>query len=131
MRENPNYDILNNDNVRSQIPTMSHLCNYIWQDPRTFLDLYLPLRLHPVTRQTINDIILTHKPVKKPEEAIEQQDEQIPKDENEIDLDRLYYYGLVMIKQSIVTIFKNSNLIKIESADLNSIINHIMLNVES
>ena len=71
MKENPNYDILNNDSVRAQIPTMSLLCDYIWQDPATFLDLYLPLRLHPVTRTAVNDIILKHKPVKPPEEPKE------------------------------------------------------------
>jgi len=134
MKENPNYDILNNDNVRAQIPTMSTLCDYIWQDPATFLDLYLPLRLHPVTRAAVNDIILKHKPASKP--PPEEQKEETPSestkadDDDGIDIDRLYYYGVIMIKYSVVTIFKNNAIITIESADLNSIIHHTIFNVE-
>ena len=64
LKQNSNYDILNDDHVREQIPALAKYCNFVWQDPAAIMGLYLPMRLHPMTRSAINNIILRHKPTK-------------------------------------------------------------------
>lgn len=64
LKANPNYDILNDDRVRDQVPALTNYCDFVWQDPAAIMGLYLPMRLHPMTRGAINNIILRHKPSK-------------------------------------------------------------------
>lgn len=64
LKQNPNYDMLNDDIVREQISAITNYCEYVWQDPAAIMGLYLPMRLHPMTRGAINNIILRHKPSK-------------------------------------------------------------------
>jgi len=92
------------------IPPLSTYCDFVWQDPATFLNLYMPLRLHPMTRSAINNIIVRHKPKKRVEneEKIdfsvltdltppgENETDKKPQDDG-TDVD-LYYYGLLMVK---------------------------------
>ena len=40
---------------------MKLYCNYIWKDISALLNLYPSMRLHPMTRGVINNIILKHK----------------------------------------------------------------------
>jgi hypothetical protein len=40
---------------------MREYCNYIWKDISAILNLYPSMRLHPMTRGVINNIILKHK----------------------------------------------------------------------
>ena len=66
LRSNPNYDIMNLKPIREQfIPQLFHYSNYIWTDPATILNLYLSMRLHPMTRGAINNIVLRYKPSKE------------------------------------------------------------------
>mmetsp|Transcript_24721 Transcript_24721/g.38495 ORF Transcript_24721/g.38495 Transcript_24721/m.38495 type:complete len:91 (+) Transcript_24721:998-1270(+) len=66
LKENPNYDIMNLKSICDTfIPSVYHFSNYIWQDASTVLNLYLPMRLHPMTRGAINNIILRYKPSKE------------------------------------------------------------------
>jgi hypothetical protein len=61
-RNNPSYDLVNDDKLCFRVPALKEYCNYMWQDPSTFLNLYLPMRLHPMTRNAVYNIILRHKP---------------------------------------------------------------------
>ena len=138
LKSNPNFDILNNPAIREQIPLISKVCDYIWQDPATILNLYLPLRLHPMSRNAVNNVILRHKPTKiedyagleenENKAAIEGEDD--PKEEDEVNMDSLYYYGAVIVKHSVVTVFKNNPDIAVTPADLNILINYSIFNVE-
>ena len=60
-----------------------------------------------MTRGTINNIILRNKPAK---ENIYLEDPIVQKSivEVEENLDYLYYYGILMMKNTVVTIFKNN-----------------------
>jgi hypothetical protein len=40
---------------------MKLYCNYIWKDISAILNLYPSMRLHPMTRGVINNIIFKHK----------------------------------------------------------------------
>jgi len=45
-------------------------------------------------------------------------------------MDYLYYYGVLIVKHSVVTIFKNNAEISVTPADINIIINYSILNLE-
>ena len=82
------------------------------------------MRLHPMTRGAVNNIILRHKPSKDkpqeiPEESTEITEGELPEDEFEY----LYYYGIVMMKDTVVTVFKNNPDIAVTPADINCLIN--------
>ena len=64
---NHNYDFGTDPSMSKHIDSIHSYCNFVWQDPSVFLNLYLPLRLHPMTRQTINSIVLKYKPIKQEE----------------------------------------------------------------
>lgn len=61
LKSNSNYDILSSGNIRDQVESMREYCNYIWKDISAILNLYPSMRLHPMTRGVINNIILKHK----------------------------------------------------------------------
>ena len=61
LKGNSNYDILSSGNIREQVESMREYCNYIWKDLSAILNLYPSMRLHPMTRSVINNIILKHK----------------------------------------------------------------------
>jgi len=62
LKSNPNYDILSNDPVRALMPSLSDYCkSFIWRDTTSIMNLYPPLRLHPMTRGAINNIVMKHK----------------------------------------------------------------------
>jgi hypothetical protein len=50
LRNDVNYDPLDELKIRQAMPPLNTYCKFVWQDPATFLNLYLPLRLHPMTR---------------------------------------------------------------------------------
>jgi hypothetical protein len=64
LKGNFNYDILNDIRVRDQIPALTQYCDFVYQDVAAILNLYLPMRLHPMSRGAVNNIILRHKPSK-------------------------------------------------------------------
>lgn len=44
------------------MPAMSAYCNnFLWRDTTAIMNLYPPLRLHPMTRGAINNIVMKHK----------------------------------------------------------------------
>jgi len=139
LKSNPNFDILNNPAIRDELPTITQLCDYLWQDPATLLNLYLPLRLHPMSRNAVNNVILRHKPTKIEDYAgLEENEnkatvegEDDPKEEDEVNMDSLYYYGVIIVKHSVVTVFKNNPDIAVTPADLNILINYSIFNVEN
>ena len=61
---NPSYDLVNDEKLCFKVPALREYCNYLWQDPSCILNLYLPMRLHPMTRHAVNQIISRHKPTK-------------------------------------------------------------------
>lgn len=61
LKQNPNYDILSNDVVRFQMNPLAEYCNILWRDLTAIMNLYPPLRLHPMTRGAINNIVMKHK----------------------------------------------------------------------
>ena len=134
LRDNTTYDMLNEVRIREAIEPLGKYCKYIFQDPATFLNLYLPLRLHPMTRSAINSIIVRHKPSKKQEDP-EKIDFSVltdttpPGDEKsapkeEVNQNEMYYYGLLMLRHTVVSIFKNNQDIAVTPADVNTIINY-------
>ena len=51
--------------------------------------------------------------------------------ENEkVDQESLYYYGAIIIKHSVVTVFKNNPDIGVSPADLNLLVNYSIVNLE-
>lgn len=50
---------------------MKMYCNFIWKDISAFLNLYPSMRLHPMTRGAINNIILKHKNFEPDSENLE------------------------------------------------------------
>ena len=77
------------------------------------------MRLHPMTRAAVNSIILKHKPSKFDDNSHEplefdfnentpqgkiQSPDNTPEAPSEPDL---YYYGLLMMNHTVITIFKN------------------------
>lgn len=59
------------------------------KDPFSFLNQYLPLRVHPKTRDFIHNQVLQHKPEGNP------------------------YYGMVLGQRSVAAIIKNTNNIEV------------------
>jgi hypothetical protein len=55
---------VNDDKLCFKVPALKEYCSYVWQDPSCIMNLYLPMRLHPMTRLAVNEIILKHKPNK-------------------------------------------------------------------
>ena len=108
--------------------TLANYTDYVWRDPAAVLNLYLPMRLHPMTRGAVNNIILRYKPSKEQlyfKELEKNEEGQVEEEqEEEEDQEYLYYYALVLMKNTVVTIFKNNPDISITPADVNIIINH-------
>jgi hypothetical protein len=46
-------------------------------------------------------------------------------------MESLYYYGALIVKHSVVTVFKNNPDISVTPADLNILINYSIFNVEN
>ena len=108
------------------MPALASYCNFVYQDPAAILNLYLPLRLHPMTRSAINNIVLRHKPSKNPLEPKEVVTTTPSGDDslmNEEELEYLYYYGIIMLKKTVITIFKNNPDIAVTPADVNCLLN--------
>lgn len=61
LKQNSCYDIMSDPSIYRQLPSLTYLCHMMRQNPFTFLNLYLPTRMHPITRQVINSIIYKHK----------------------------------------------------------------------
>lgn len=40
---------------------LADYCNILWRDTTAIMNLYPPLRLHPMTRGAINNIVMKHK----------------------------------------------------------------------
>ena len=105
-----------------------------------FLNLYLPLRLHPVTRGAINTIINRYKPRKREIEKLKESEyERRASVEAELALEDniaeegfedMYYYGLVMMANTVVTIFKNDSDIAVTPADINMLHNFCHTNLK-
>lgn len=95
---------------------MHIICDKIWKEPSVFLNLYLPLRLHPMTRGVINNIINAHKP--KLDVEVDENGELTKGNQDDTDL---YYYGIMMMDRTVVTIFKQNKDIAVRPADINMI----------
>ena len=46
-------------------------------------------------------------------------------------MDGLYYYGLLIVKHTVITIFKNNQEIAVTPADINIIISYSIMNLEN
>lgn len=75
------------------------------------------MRLHPMTRATINQIVNKYKPrinEDLPTEDLRQSavseagEAKAATPEEVAELEQLYYYGIMMMSHSVVTIFKNN-----------------------
>ena len=82
-----------------------------------------------MTRGAINNIILLHKPSKDLPVPIDEAETldpvETPKEDdlNEDELEYLYYYGVVLMNKTVVTIFKNNPDIAVTPADINCLFN--------
>jgi hypothetical protein len=66
----------------------------------------MPLRLHPMSRSAINNIILRYK------DAYLQSEEQLIESTEEQDLEEkesLFYFGVILLSHTVVTIFKSNS----------------------
>ena len=62
LRSNPNYDILSMGSVRANMEQINHYATtLVWRDLQAITNLYPPLRLHPMTRGAVNNIITRYK----------------------------------------------------------------------
>lgn len=79
------------------------------------------MRLHPMTRATINQIVNKYKPRINEDLPIEDLRQSVVSEAGEVkaaaststpeevaELEQLYYYGIMMMSHSVVTIFKNN-----------------------
>lgn len=92
------------------------------------------MRLHQFTRQAVNTIIEKHKPVKVDEdpEGLEFEDKELAQPEPESEGGHeLYYYGIMMMNYTVVTIFKNNKDIAVTPTDINIMINYTQTNLRN
>lgn len=90
------------------------------------------MRLHPMTRATINQIVNKYKPRINEDLPIEDLRQSVVSAAGEVkaatpeevaELEQLYYYGIMMMSHSVVTIFKNNEDIAVTPCDINAIHN--------
>lgn len=140
-KTNPSYDFQYDPALRRQVKALHEYCNFVWQDPAVFLNLYLPLRLHPVTRGVINTIINRYKPKRREIEKLKESEherrasveaEMALEDSNiaEEGFEDMYYYGIMLMAHSVVTIFKNNSDIAVTPADINMLHNFCQTNLK-
>eukprot|EP00347_Sterkiella_histriomuscorum_P009279 403341817 len=79
---NQSYDVAND--LFEHHYSIKYLCDRMHQDPFTFLNQFLPLRLHPKTREVIEEILLKNKPK----------------------TDK-FYFGLILMDSTVVGVIKN------------------------
>ena len=60
MRLNPSYDVVNDILASSNL--IKNQCDYSCIDPSTFLNSFLPLRMHPKTREAIDATLEKFRP---------------------------------------------------------------------
>ena len=128
LRTNSCYDIMADSSVYRQLPSLSFLCNTMPQNPFSFLNLFLPLRLHPLTRNLIDGIITKHRNAlssgKLKQSSIHSEQANADSDPEE----DAYYFGLMFLDETVVTIFKNNQNIRVTPADINVILNFMKTN---
>ena len=81
---NPSFDAVNA--VVGQEEFLKNVCDTSSIDPSTFLNYFMPLRMHPKTREAIEHTVKKYK----------------PNSEN-------FYFGLVISEKTIVAIIKNNS----------------------
>ncbi|CDW90546.1 UNKNOWN [Stylonychia lemnae] len=89
LKLNPSYDVISNIIDHHQLIN-NHLIN-LNKDPQTFLNQYLPLRLHQDTKLAIEQVVKRFKFL----------------------LGNIYYYGLVLAERTVVTTIKDDSRIVI------------------
>ena len=105
LKQNSCYDIMADPAIYRQLPSLSYLCHVMQQNPYTFLNCFLPLRLHPYSRNVVNTIINGHREALQAGRinsghAVATGDSD-PEDDS-------YYFGLLVLDETVVTIFKNN-----------------------
>ena len=74
------------------------------------MNLYPPLRLHPVTRGAVNSTVMRYKKLgliaMRPEVEESMTEDSLNTDEPL--QESLFYYGLVLTDTSVITIFKSN-----------------------
>ncbi|CDW87641.1 UNKNOWN [Stylonychia lemnae] len=103
---NQSYDVAN-ELYQHQFQ-IKHLCDKMYKDPYTFLNQFLPLRLHPKTRELVDETLRNNKP-------------QTDK----------YYFGLVLMEGTVVGVIKNEMKITVVPTDINMIMNYINTNLHN
>lgn len=98
------------------------------QNPFTFLNCFAPLRLHPFSRNVVNQIINQHREALssgkiKTDHPVASGDEDPEEDS--------YYFGLLIVDETVVSIFKNNQNIRVTPADVNVIMNFMKTNQDS
>lgn len=111
---------------------LAEYCKILWKDTTAIMNLYAPLRLHPMTRSAINNIVMKHKRnlltttqpqrpaagnVANTEVAelskenpmlqaqIESENQAAMEEEDE---ESIYYYGVLLMDSTVITIFKSN-----------------------
>ena len=142
LRQNPNYDLLSNNQVRNQMQPLAEYCKHLWRDTTAIMSLCPPLRLHPMTRGAINNIVSKYKRVylspgrsastnsnNPPLEGMSADNpmlqSQVESEANEEEEESIYYYGLVLMDTTVVTIFKSNQDIQVAPQDISLILTHI------
>ena len=118
------------------MPAMAAYCkDYLWRDTTAIMNLYPPLRLHPMTRGAINNIVLKHKKLlltnmqAKPQTPSGKPNSENPMLQDQIDAENkeeeeeetIYYYGLLLMDTTVVTIFKSNQDIQVAPQDISLI----------
>ena len=126
------------------MPSLAAYCkDYLWRDTTAIMNLYPPLRLHPMTRGAINNIVLKHKKLLlthmqaklhaqaavTPEVEAMRRENPMWQDINENDAakeeeeeESIYYYGLLLMDTTVVTIFKSNQDIQVAPQDISLIL---------
>ena len=129
LKQNSCYDIMADSAVYRLLPSLSYLCNVMPQNPYSFLNCFMPLRVHPITRDTINRIISKHRKALssgKIQSTIhtDAAGDSDPEEDS-------YYYGILFMDETVVSIFKSNKNIGVTPADINAIMNFMKTNQSS
>jgi hypothetical protein len=100
LKSNPSYDVVND--IYEQTHLLKTICNSADKDPGTFLNQFLPLRMHPNTRESIEITIKRYKPESEK-----------------------YLYGAVLTDKTVVALIKhNPKIIVFPAGKLYLVINN-------
>ena len=98
--QNPSFDLMNE--MWTGLPLLRRLTAYVDKSLQTFLNMYLPLRMDKQTQEHVDFVISKTKPQAG-----------------------TFYFGILLARNTVVAIFRTSNKILVQPADVNLVLNFV------